>query len=262
MAGIDKTYVNKSQWLQAKEFADITKNQQIKELGSSIPFYYDNADEIGDDTVLWNTSVIQDIWLRKNCRLDFIQNRLDAQYGGSFNKGSSLDILAELCTFEHVGLEIRSIESPSGNIYFWYNEGDDTWLLEETDTILVYGTTYIYELLDKIMVSIRGYDNFSGTVTFDFYGAGLKYVDGKIFTESGLMIDLGYINEKAIKLPKLKHSFNSRDVKRFRPEMIYFSHTSDVVCLHEYKNIDSLNIPKAIKAGRFDIPTYILKFIK
>lgn len=257
MAGIDKTYVNKSQWLQARAFADETKDQQIKELGSPIPFYYDNVHDVGDNTVLWNTSMIQDIWLRKNCPLDFIQDRLNVQYDTA-----SLDILAELCTFEHIGLEIRSIESPSGNIYFWYNNGDDTWLLEETDTILVYGTTYIYELLDKAMASIRGLDNFSGNVYFDFYGAGLRYIDGKISTESGTEIHLGYIDEKVIKLPKFKHSFNSRDAKRFRPELIYFSHTSDVVCLYEYMDIESLNIPKAIKAGRFDIPSYMLKFIK
>lgn len=263
MAGIDKTYVNKEQWLRARAFADETRDQQIKELGSPISFYYDNVDDISNDSVLWNTSTIQDVWLRKNCRLDFIQDRLSNQY----DRSSYLDILAELCTFEYVGLQIHSIESPSGNIYFWYDEGEDRWLLDETDTVLVYGTTYIYELLDKAITSIRGYASFIGTIIFDYYGAELKYVGGKILTDDNTEICLGYISKDAIKLPKLKHSFNSKDAAKFRKELIYFSDDKEVCCLYEYVypesiNPRSLSIPKSIKAGRFAIPAYILKFIK
>ena len=69
MAYIDKTYVNHSQWLQARQFADETQAEQIRCLGATINFYYDREDasQMGDDFVLWNTSQLQDVWLYQNC---------------------------------------------------------------------------------------------------------------------------------------------------------------------------------------------------
>lgn len=91
MASIDKTYVNKRQFLEAVKWC---KEQGVASLENGYKFrpynmcfgYHDlkEIEDTPDDSnrvfVLWNTPAWYDRWLWLNCPLDFIRKRLQYQY--------------------------------------------------------------------------------------------------------------------------------------------------------------------------------------
>lgn len=89
MAGIDKTYVSKEQF---KKTVDWCKCLGIVKLENGHIFklldwcfgYNESLESVmnsdKDEFVLWNTPHWLDRWLWKNCPLDFIRDRLEAQY--------------------------------------------------------------------------------------------------------------------------------------------------------------------------------------
>jgi hypothetical protein len=85
MAGIDKTYGNFDQYLKLKDWLIGKTYKDGKAVISPIDFLCDyncakSASHTGKDFVFWNTPTYFDIWLMKNCPLDFIQERLHEQY--------------------------------------------------------------------------------------------------------------------------------------------------------------------------------------
>ncbi len=115
MAAIDKTYI--SDYQQFKEVRDWCKDKKVELKNglvyNAIDFLYDpdmtkesfnewkeeivqrhikNYNETREDAVksfcipLWNTPTYFDIWLIRNCPIDFIQNRLREQYGEEYEE--------------------------------------------------------------------------------------------------------------------------------------------------------------------------------
>lgn len=110
MAGIDKTYISSYEdyrkvinWCKDKSFKlkngkiikpsdfiyypDITReewNEWKEEYNKKYPNYK-------FELVLWNTPTYLDVWLIRNCPIDFIQERLKEQYSGGWSKTAFTD---------------------------------------------------------------------------------------------------------------------------------------------------------------------------
>jgi len=262
MAGIDKTYVNHSQWIQARQFADETQAEQIRCLGAPINFYYDHEDaaQMGDDFVLWNTSQLQDVWLYQNCKLPFIQERLDVQYGKTKSP------LFELITFEQNCISLLQANTKDISIDFWYKDGEDFLVLDDTDEVLVYGTTLMFKVLDQIKETIHGFTHepFKGEFAIDFFGCNMTYEKDKFFAyKDSVKIEVKplFCDKSFIKFPKVKYSFKKSDFKKYRGELIYFSGEEELFPLTYYKGWKEHEF-KSTNLWRFNIPQYILNLIK
>lgn len=260
MAAIDKTYVNESEWNLAKKFHQETLDQQIKELPTSISLYYDEFPG-GDECVLWNTSRIQDIWLWKNCQLDFIKERLKFQYGeGYFNE------LSNLITFEQNYVSLVEIDSEPYYFPLFYQVNDtEVEMFEPSDEILIYGSTNWLEVLDYIK-------NFTFSTKRDiefsicYYGAILTYKNGDWFDENDnqLKSNISWFDSE-LHFPKINHSLDSNDVLKVpNKHFIFIADESGIHPITDYKNLpDDLSIiQKWINSGRFGIPRYIHSIIK
>lgn len=272
MAGIDKTYVTVDQWHLGKKFWDDTKDQQIRELGHLIGLYHETEKTIYDDCVLWNTSILEDIWLKRNCPLDFIQDRIEFQYGDTFSKGREdgfMSLMAQNCDFSENGIYLHEMVSADEKIaiYFWFESADgETMTLDETDEICLYGTTHFHKVLHSLKVILCGDEVFHGEIKFSYHGAYLIYHDGKcqIETKDGLKdIDFRMSWSDEFKFPKINYSWNSKDAKKYRPEFIFFSTENEIYSLADFKDLpESLNIGEGIRIGRFGLPEYIRERLK
>jgi hypothetical protein len=90
MAGIDKTYVNKEELLEAIEWAKKVDKATLEDGSTFYPInficgYNDIDDpafweEERKEYILWNTPIWYDRWLWLNCPLSFVQERLQEQY--------------------------------------------------------------------------------------------------------------------------------------------------------------------------------------
>lgn len=163
MAGIDKTYVTKEQftevinWANGKSFECYSGKVNVSD------FIYDEPDwdyineNFSDNptTVLWNTPTYFDVWLIRNCPLDFIQDRLKEQYGSSYddikNGTSEYDIFKRNGRGEDIRFNI--IRKPDfhnrgwfhprsgrkmGMYHYWYigitgPDGESLWYNQYTD---------------------------------------------------------------------------------------------------------------------------------
>lgn len=217
MAAIDKTYVNKKQYLQVREWWIKTRKKQKREIGHEIWLYpfsvleiYDTAengyklletlplssnkdiewfsDDDNDYRALWNTSTKVDVWLSLNCPFDFIQDTLKEQYGEDwfiFKHKDQID-------FEpHV--RIWAITQKSDNndccLYFFKDIKDADGKILENEYIkkaIVYGTTYIFERIELAKQAIKGDSDISNSHTgmevfFEYYGCPIYYKGGKFF---------------------------------------------------------------------------------
>lgn len=91
MAAIDKTYTSSwedyqslIEWCKGKSFT--LKNGDII-YPSNYIFEWSKEDFDGErELPVWNTPNYLDIWLIRNCPLNFIQERLKEQYGGGWSK--------------------------------------------------------------------------------------------------------------------------------------------------------------------------------
>lgn len=91
MAGIDKTYTKSweeyqslVEWCKDKSFT--LKNGDVIRPSSYI-YEWDKKSFDGEESLpVWNTPTCLDIWLIRNCPLEFIQDRLKEQYGGGWSK--------------------------------------------------------------------------------------------------------------------------------------------------------------------------------
>lgn len=254
MAAIDKTYVTYFQYQLAKDFAEKTYEQQIREIGNPICLYPENSG------VLWNTSAKQDIWLRKNCPLDFVQSRLAEQYDYE-----QLTKLAELVDFSFNGIFIRQIETPKDSIYFWKEISEnEIEVLEPDDAVVIFGTTHFLKLIDTAVTALVWKYEFGGEIRFDYYGAELIYKNKKVFVSDNNEIEIGFIPDYEFKFPKFIHSYKSTDCLIVEPYRVIISGEDECYDLTSFKDLELYlkNLPTHIKSGRFGIPKYITNLIK
>ena len=91
MAGIDKTYTSSweeyrslVEWCKDKSF--VLKNGDVVRPSRYI-YKWQKEDFDGEREIpVWNTPTYLDIWLIRNCPIEFIQERLKEQYGGGWSK--------------------------------------------------------------------------------------------------------------------------------------------------------------------------------
>lgn len=130
MAGIDKTYISSfkvfdqiRKWSKTARMT-FPNGKQSRYTVFDWLYYPDCTEEEfnmntskGNDIVLWNTSTLEDKFLRKNCPFELVQQRLKEQYG---EEGYNHDLLEEvkIPVIARKGRKIRYkiIHQPSMNI--------------------------------------------------------------------------------------------------------------------------------------------------
>lgn len=281
MASIDKIYCHKIDYLEFCKFWMKTKEQQLMEMGELLglhPFYtekdwtqfdFKKLEELGnsyfpDDYTnmpLMNNSVIWDLWLKKNCDIKFVTERIDEQYGGSYMMQNAKDFDFNQESF------VMSIErkDPDSDLllYFFRTRGDD---LKEGeiyvhDKIIFYGTTYLLKIIDKAIDAFNGKLGGSKlTVIVDFYGMIIKFEHGKYYRligEDEIEID-NLFDLSLSHFPEIKHSYSMKEIEDYEPEEIYISDEIEAFDITQYKDFNISHFPRYIKL----LPGYINKHIK
>lgn len=250
MAAIDKTYVTAEQWVLGQQFINETYEQQLTQIKFPINLYEQSSG------VLWNTSFIQDLWLKKFCPLDFIQERLREQYG------DGLDVLSNIVNFSSFGIAICSIQTPTYTVDLCEPDGEHTVsVFDDADEILVYGTTLFLKVLHDSVDTLCGFPKLKDvTIIFDYFGTLLTYKNGKFFNDDR-EVGLGYLYNELFVLPKINYSFDSFDILKYNKYKIIFSDDNEICSLADYEDCN-FDIQKGIKYGRFAIPQYITKMLK
>ncbi len=265
MASIDKTYANYDQYLKAIKFLDDNSEKMLKELGEEnvITTYYKKDhffDEPESTKPLWNTSIIQDIWLKRKCPLDFVQDRIKSQYGSDFK---TLSLFSAYMDFSN-GLTASIIRFKVCESYIdlFDTTNDETYVFDETDELVVYGDSTFLEIVSE-MIDPEGYGytsaHFDFSVEFDICGMNIAYRDSKYYFEDTI---LDFIPEVKINFPKIKHSYDVNDTDNIPASQIIFSNRNTFCSLDQYKNYTDFDVKKFIKGGRFNINPNILNFIK
>lgn len=246
MASIDKTYVNWNEYKEIECFFSVEMEfKQESDLGFKIERNkYVESDFFDNETrVLWNTSVIEDMWLANNCKLNFIQERLKSQYPKNWIGWENLKFneLGFLVSAKHN----NSIISP-------FKKVDDN-SVEVFDELLVYGTTFFHRFYHSIMNIVMGrmnrlyhYDSFSFDVEFEIFGlyiiAKSSFNGTKYYLVSEKNFDNPIVDENEISYGyfcgdsnffrffqkhKIKHSYDKSDFNQYRPEQIIMSHENE-----------------------------------
>lgn len=257
---------NYNQYLSAIEFLEDNSEKMLKELGAEnvITTCYD-IDELDIDNkessrVLWNTSIIQDIWLKRNCQLDFVQDRIKSQYGSDFK---TLSLFSAYMDFSN-GLTASIIRFDIGESYInlFYTTNDETYVFDENDELVVYGDSTFLEIVSQI-VNPEGYGytsaHFDFSVEFDICGMNIAYRDSKYYFKDTI---LDFIPEVKINFPKIKHSYDVNDADNVPASQIIFSDRNTFCSLDQYENYTDYDLKRFIKIGKFNINPNILNFIK
>ena len=282
MASIDKIYCTKEEYIQGRNFWIETYDEQIRLFGEAhwlYPFsafddilpkgakitpeflkeHLDDVDyyEGAEDFPMWNTSTIFDIWLSKNCSLDFVQGRLKSVYGRDwfgFKYKNKLDFTNKPT--------ILSIEYNNQTIYLFKNVKDSEDLIETLDKVIVYGTTYFLKVFNSGINNISTFNYLKGTKTkIDLFGIILTVLDGQFYNEEGDLISVGFINDPRhyFEIPKIKYSFNKKEIKEYSEEEIYFSNENEITALTDYKDFSKEKLNRYLLS---EIPEYIRDIIK
>lgn len=242
MAGIDKTYLrNYGEYLEIKNYLTPELIEQClidtKGYGISIPEYEESDFNDDIELVLWNTSSLQDLWIAKNIKIDFIQERLKAQYSDDW-----IGWLDEI-DFNSMG-NIHYIEDTSdGSSIVLYEsiEGDDDHvnLFEE---LIFYGTTNFLRLFHDAIEVCRGvtfHENGDNLyIDFTLFGLAITYEDKEMYYK-GKEVSLGYypkyvqLGEDGLEdkdtlrdymnIPTIKHSYDINDSNTYNDGQIIIS---------------------------------------
>lgn len=281
MAGIDKTYGTPTQWLQCHAFLKDNNVQMKKELDYPIGLYgtKKNVAKLPEtaEVVIWNTSEIQDIWLVKNCQLDFVQRRLREQYSSDdfFQFAEYVDFSINYVVIER----IKSADSKKVDFGFYYfpnEEPDDTCLvLEPSDMVIVYGSTFWAEIINAARDLVAGYEARNPLcrnleVVICYFGARLIVAsdDVRIETSDGAKHKLQFVPtvfKEDLQCPKILHSYNSKDCKKVPSSgLVYVSGEDFIHSFDTYKQVETDwdFVVEGLQHGRFFIPNYIQPFIK
>lgn len=123
MAGIDKTYVNKSELIEAinwtKEVGEVTLENGFRFYPLDFIGAYNEVEGIvydSDEYVLWNTPVWFDRWLWCNCPLSFVRSRLQQQYDSDSLKDFESWVYEKLVSRKQ---KYTFLETPHGKDFKW-----------------------------------------------------------------------------------------------------------------------------------------------
>jgi hypothetical protein len=279
MASIDKIYCHKIDYLEFCKFWIKTKEQQLMEMGELLglhPFYtekdwtqfdYKKLKKLGnsyfpDDYTnmpLMNNSVIWDLWLKKNCDIEFVTQRIDEQYSESYLIEHAKDLDFTQRPF------IVSIAKDDSDLllYFFRTRGEDLneGEIYSHDRIIFYGTTFLLKIIDKAIDAFNGKINGSALrIIVDFYGVTIKFEHGKhyrLIGEDEIEID-NLFDLSLSYFPEIKHSYSIKESADYEPEEIFVSDENDAFDIAQYKDFNISYLPRYIKL----LPDYINKHIK
>lgn len=287
MATKDKTYGNKAQYESAVQFLETNKERMLQELGEEIKSYSDESYRVEWESnpekifPLWNTSFIKDVWLYKNCDLQFVQNRLKEQYGENCEK---LSFFAKICDFSLPFVHLNNIYSYDDDISISFNYEKDGvgYILDETDEIISFGDAYILEVLNFAVQSLTNtkpssYLSKNVVVEFNYYGADMKFERGRFYyynldgewEEIKGFGDIVITLEPHLKVPKVEITLDTNKLQNYDPEKIFFSDSykeggfvrswSEYL---SYKENSKYSLIELIKKGYFHKSEHLLKFFR
>lgn len=282
MGAIDKTYVNLEQYKLARQFWIDTREQQIKELGSPIWLYpfeafkiYDFekiTDEVlaegkdltyypEDDITLWNTGIGEDLWLIKNCPLDFIQKTLKYQYGDDYYGFKYKDDFIFSGKHSCFLMEINDEKRDINLCLYGKIENDE---INCHDRLIFYGTTFILSLINEAFKTLEGLHGIQETssleIQFEFYGIPIVFKNGKFHVmKTDEIIKIGGVREEEFHHPEIKHSYSLKEAKKYRDEEIYVSGENNCYDITQYIDFDRKMLDRYVMFGT---PRYMYNFIK
>lgn len=263
---VDKFYVNYNEYLKVKKYFTKKVFKQMKsDLGYVLPIpEYNLCDFKNGDLTLWSTPIIFDMWLHKNCSLDFIQDQLKEKYDTDWFGFMCKDLI----DFKEKGFLI-SIKQNDSYIAPFKNveNGIDVY----TD-LLVYGTTYAFKLLNNVFSLIKqqyvDLEECKGlTIEFELFSIHcvcevsdtVKYY--VIKNDIKMEIVFGYLSnelDRHFYQYKIKHSYDKKAYLKYQPEQIIMSHENSAFNVDMYKEFDI----NSMKRYFFFLPDYITKFMK
>lgn len=254
MAGIDKTYLNWEEYLTLRKWLTKDVKKQIrKEIGFSFDCYRSyRKKDFGEgglkELPIWNTPSLFDIWLAKNCKLEFIQDRLQEQYSSNWigwldNDFDSLGFIASIArkSKEQHTLVYTFSELDKGHINLY-------------EELVVFGTDYFKKVWYSALSIVRGetYNSLfkdldSLTIKFKFLGNLYKAESSKRGVEyylidsdedvEGIKVDFGYFPKdwfqksdyfkKIFFHPKITYPNKEKDFLKYEPDQIIMSRESE-----------------------------------
>lgn len=267
MAAIDKTYVdNYKDYKRAFNFLRDTKDQQKEEIGYLIPLYKWRKGSFreNDSLPIWNTSTLSDIWLSKNCDIDFVQKRIKEQYTDKNWIGYNKDL-----EFSELGFIANIINDDNISIHPFKDL--DKGEIDIADNILVYGTTFFEQVWHEAESIVRG-ENYNinkliHTMDFCIFGLSIEYRNGKYFINNKEIaygyfprynFSKDYFSDKHFHFPKIKHSFKSSDMKKYKDFEIVLSLENQCFNKDCYTNHEKFNCKRLL----LQLPEYIQTVIK
>lgn len=288
MATIDKTYANQQQYQNAALFLIANKEKMSQELGEEIKQYSDESYRVEWESnpektfPLWNTSFIKDVWLYKNCDLEFVRNRLKEQYGESCER---LSLFARICDFSLPFVHFNYIRSYDDDISisFSFEKDGEDFILDETDEIISIGDAYILEVLNFAVQSLTNKKPFSYLlksviVEFNYYGADMKCEYGRFYYYCDLDGEWKEIKdfwetvvtlESHLKVPKVEITLDTNKLQNYDPEKVFFSDSykeggfvrswSEYL---SYKQSSKYSLVELIKKGYFHKSEHLLNFFR
>lgn len=270
MAYADKMHFTKSEYIQIKKLWLKTRKKQIRELGSEIYMYpfsslekkylvvdgetdfnkyeyrYDPSEsdldiedfpDDGETYTVFNVSTKVELWLLKNFKLDCIKREVENQLGSFFYqdipKELQFDFVNDL-DFSVKDRLLSIVDKKRISLYFYRNLEKPN--IEPLNKMLIYGTTDVYNVIDEAIKQIEGLNFLTKKhyeIMFIFCGMLLKCNRKGIFYKNKKIV-IPYIRPE-FKMPSIKHSYNLKDVQKYKHDEIVISHNSkDIVNLDLY----------------------------
>ncbi len=298
MAAADKTYINKAQYAIVKAWWLKTRKKQKRELGAEIWMYpfdsltretydngydnppvvhysYDPADSdldienMGDDSPVWNTSTKQNLWIIKNCPLDFIQEQIKEKLSYEFYQKipDELNILSLVDKMDFTKKDkILSIETISSekneediSLYFY---DDEFYYLD----FYIYGTTLIYKILNNVMNLTYSDKIYPYKIEFMYCGLIFTYIKGNIYFDYNENLDdnlnrkvhIPFFSFSKINVPNFKHMWNANKANDLNRNQIILSFDKKVYNMSCYSDSDNATNKRLL----FELPEYIRTNLK
>ena len=287
MAGIDKTYGSKEQYKQLRQFWIDTYDEQIRLFDEAIwlyPFsafddfpkieitpeflkvHTDDIDEFPEDTdnyPLWNTSSTFDVWLSKNCKLDFVQKRLAEQQYDSYWLGFKYQ---NLLNFDHkphlIQIDIKHFGNDD-SIYFYKDIDKDS--IETLDKLIVFGSTWFFQILNDAKQTLNNFvkPSIQLDINFNYFGLNLKHSNKTLYLldSDGNVIDTidDIIQFEDLKIPEIKYARSFKEAIDYEPHEIYFSNTDEIIAMADFEDYETNSVQRCAMSA---LDKYLYELIK
>lgn len=226
------------------KFLEETKEQQKKDIEYTI----------SDDNITM-TTFLSDLWLLKNCHLDFIRESIIDKYTNQFFGLPILDEEEIDCLDFQIKPSFIEITRGENSVYF-YESVNNNFEIQLIDKIVVVGTSFIYDFIyeAKKTLSEKLINDF--IIYFSYYGLIVEYKNG-LFKIKDKNIFLEMSNTKW-ELPKIIHSFNIAEIKKHEKDNIYFSTQNEIIPVTNFIDYDKEKMERYVT---ITLPEYIKFFI-